>query len=274
MAVKIQVLVEDTGSEQLSLGTEHGLSLFVSTPEAKFIFDCGATGLAWENARRMNAPIREAAFVVISHSHYDHAGGFPQLFQWAAPKKLYVGAGFWEEKYAADPAGGRFTYLGAGFGEGALREFGIEAETVEDVKEVAPGAWLLGNFPRIHDFETIPRRFVKGEGRAPDDFSDEICLALAEGDGLAVVAGCSHPGILNMVQTVRQRLNKPVYSVIGGTHLKEAAEARLDLTLKELKEAGLKRLALCHCSGGAVRDRLKGEASGCLLGTGDELLLA
>lgn len=274
MGVKIQVLVEDTGSEHLSLGTEHGLSLFVSTPETKFIFDCGATGLAWENARRMNVPIREAAFVVISHSHYDHAGGFPQLFYRAAPKMLYIGAGFWEEKYAADPAGGRFTYLGAGFGEGQLREFGIGAETVGDIKEVAPGAWLLGNFPRTHDFETIPRRFVKGEAQVPDDFSDEICLALKEGDGLAVVVGCSHPGILNMVQAVRQRMQKPVYSVIGGTHLKEAEDDRLDRTLKELKEAGLKRLALCHCSGGLVRDRLRGEAAGCLLGTGDEIRLA
>lgn len=273
MAKKIRVLVEDTGSEHLSLGTEHGLSLFVTTRSTKFIFDCGATGLAWDNARRMNVPLREAAFVAISHSHYDHAGGFPELFQWAAPKKLYIGPGFWEEKYAADPAGGRFSYLGAGFGEGALEKFGVTAETVGDVKEAARGVYLLGNFPRTHDFETIPKRFVKGTAKGPDDFSDEICLALEEGDGLAVVVGCSHPGILNIVQTVRQRLNKPVYSVIGGTHLKEADEARLDRTLKELKEAGLKRLALCHCSGSAVRDRLKGEAAGCLLGTGDEIEL-
>ena len=73
MMISIKVLVEDTGSEQLALGIEHGLSLYVETPQSVFVFDHGATGLAWQNAPRMHAELSRVQFAVCSHAHYDHA---------------------------------------------------------------------------------------------------------------------------------------------------------------------------------------------------------
>lgn len=55
MSCKITVLLENTAPEGLE--AEHGLSLFVETPETTFIFDCGQTGMAWRNAERLG--IRE-----------------------------------------------------------------------------------------------------------------------------------------------------------------------------------------------------------------------
>ncbi|MCR4819223.1 MAG: MBL fold metallo-hydrolase [Fretibacterium sp.] len=272
MSCSLTVLVENTPSEHKALGVEHGLSLFIETPQTTFIFDCGATGLAWRNAAFLNIRLSRAQLVVVSHAHYDHAGGFPALLQYAKPKTLCTGPGFWEEKFAYAPEGDKYSYLGTGFDREALDGWGIKHQVVDGMLKLDDTAWLIGKFERRHDFETIPPRFVRGVHKEPDDFSDEICLALREGPGVAVITGCAHPGILNIVTSVHERLNLPITSVVGGTHLMEANVERIDRTLASLQEMGMKRMALCHCSGSTVRERLRNfGAAGCLLSTGDRL---
>ena len=113
---------------------------------------------------------------------------------------------------------------------------------------------IISGFPRIHDFETIPARFVRkaAEGFVADDFGDEVCMALEIQGGLAVLVGCSHPGILNMMTQVSTLLGKPIRAVFGGTHLLEAEGSRMEKTLEDLHRAGVKRLAFSHCSGEAA----------------------
>lgn len=274
MTVSLKVLVEDTASEHLALGNEHGLSLYVETPQTVFVFDCGATGLAWENAALMHVDLGKIAFVACSHSHYDHAGGFPSLLKNVDPHTLYTGKNFWREKYGYEPESKKYTYLGAGFSAEDLKRWQISHKVCEDILQIDDYCWLVGNFERKHAFETIPPRMVCGTEGIPDDFSDEICLVVREGDGAALITGCSHPGILNIAETVYNRLKLPIYSIVGGTHLMEADEKRIEITLAELKKMKTRRLALCHCSGEMVRKRLKKDESlnGCLLSTGDMLL--
>ena len=77
---RVTVLVDNNviGSRK-DLEAEHGLSMFIETPDISFLFDCGPTGLAFENARKMGVDLTRVKYVVLSHSHYDHAGGFPAL---------------------------------------------------------------------------------------------------------------------------------------------------------------------------------------------------
>ena len=270
--ISLKVLVEDTGSEHKALRSEHGLSLYVDLPSMTLLFDCGATGLAFENAPLMHPDLSKIDAVVISHSHYDHAGGFPKLLSHVKPRTLYTGEGFWDEKFGVSDGGLKYTYLGAGFGADDVLRWGVRHVVCTDTLELSPEAWLMSGFRRTHDFETIPARFVCGNDHHADDFRDEVCLVLREGDGVAVVTGCSHPGILNIVETVHERLGLPVTSVVGGTHLMEASDERIDRTLAELQGMGMHRMALCHCSGEAVRKRLsKMGGRGCPLGTGDML---
>ena len=75
MGISLKVLVEDTGSEHQALGKEHGLSVYVETPQSRFVFDCGASGLSWRNALLMGVKLTRVEFVVISHAHYDQDRG-------------------------------------------------------------------------------------------------------------------------------------------------------------------------------------------------------
>ena len=105
-------------------------------------------------------------------------------------------------------------------------------------------------------FERIPQEFRRGDAKEPDPFDDEVCLLLKEGDGLALIVGCSHRGILNIVSAVQERTGLPVRRIIGGVHLDGAGHERIERTLQEFDRLGIHDLNLCHCSGNAVRGKI------------------
>jgi len=53
MSCKLTLLLENTAPRCEKLDSEHGLSVFVETPNTKFVFDCGHTGIAWKNALKL-----------------------------------------------------------------------------------------------------------------------------------------------------------------------------------------------------------------------------
>ncbi len=64
-----------------------------------------------------------------------------------------------------------------------------------------------------------------------------------------VLLGCSHPGIKNMLDAVRNLLKKPIYAVLGGTHLVEANEKSLGISLDYLNNNEMKVVGVSHCTG-------------------------
>ena len=274
--VRITALMDNNASEHKALISEHGLSYLVEGRNFRFLFDCGSGPHPWDNAHRLGLDVGTLDAVVLSHSHYDHAAGCRDLLERElGGSVLYTGPHFFEPKFACD--GLRFTDLSAGFGADFLSAHGVEHRVVKEPVQLVPGVWLVGGFPRTHDFETIPPRFVRQtpEGFVQDDFCDEICMAIDTPEGLAVLVGCSHPGILNMIEHVCDTLDRPVMGVFGGTHLVEAGEARIEATIGALQARGLKVLGLSHCSGRdaeCAASRREGVSS-CHLAVGDSVFL-
>lgn len=236
--------------------SEHGLSYLVKAPAGTFLFDCGAGENTWRNARALGIDPGTVQTVVLSHSHYDHAGGFPSLANLGGCRTLYTGQGFFEKKFSFD--GSTFHSRAPGFDGEFLKNHGIAHQIVTDVTAIAPGVYLMGRFPRVHPIETIPPKYVKktGTGYVHDDFGDEICMALDLGGRLAVLVGCAHPGILNMLCHVQSTLGLPICAVFGGIHLLDAEAARIDATLSALHAMGAELLGLSHCSGQAAQDAI------------------
>ena len=256
MKTRLKVLIEDKNFKP-ALASEHGLSFFVEGEQSTFIFDCGHTGLAWKNAVKLDVDLTAINFVVISHSHYDHAGGFPSLLNYFTPKILYTGIDFWIEKFSR--ADEKFLYKGAGFTAEDLVRWNIQHKICRDVLQLDDKTFLVGKFEQQFDFETIPKKFVRGENKLPDTFSDEICMVLCDAKGLTVMVGCSHVGIANIVSTIAKRFNQPIIRVIGGVHLLNADNERIDKTLHVLKNFGVRDLKLCHCSGEKICGKIDAE---------------
>ncbi len=248
--LRITTLMDNEPSENKALLHEHGLSYLLETEHVRLLFDCGAGAAVLHNAHRLGEDLTEIDAVVLSHSHYDHAAGYRDLIEsGGGGKLLYTGPHFFEAKYGSNEI--KYTDLSAGFQEKFLAAHGITRRICDEMTEIFPGIWLIGDFPRIYEFEKIPERFVKRTetGFVQDNFEDEICLAVETSKGLVVLVGCSHPGILNMIHTIYERQKKPIYAVFGGTHLKEADEKRVQETVRVLKSMGLSILGLGHCSG-------------------------
>lgn len=67
--------------------------------------------------------------------------------------------------------------------------------------------------------------------------------------GLVILTGCSHTGIVNIVNAVKERSGKNVYAVIGGFHLLDSSEKQIQDCIDLFKGLGIEHLGLAHCTG-------------------------
>jgi 7,8-dihydropterin-6-yl-methyl-4-(beta-D-ribofuranosyl)aminobenzene 5'-phosphate synthase len=109
-----------------------------------------------------------------------------------------------------------------------------------------------GEIPMTTEFERVaPELFVKeGEGFVPDSLLDDRALTIKADQGLIVIAGCAHRGIINTLLYARELTGEDrIHSVIGGFHLHRASEEQRELTIAALKDMDIQRLSGCHCTG-------------------------
>ncbi len=250
MTLKITTLVENSPGENHALQTEHGICFHVEKDGSHLLFDVGQTDMLIRNAQRLCIDLSNLQYVAISHGHYDHSGGLRPLTRLTREFKLLVGQGFFAEKYGS--RNNVHDYLGNDFDENFLHDQDIATEILDEpVREILPGIFAVTQFDRIHADEIVNPRFVirDANGFRPDAFSDELLLAVDTPKGLVVLLGCSHPGVKNMLDTVTARLNRPLYAVLGGTHLVEASPESMTLTRTYLKQRDVKVLGVSHCTG-------------------------
>jgi 7,8-dihydropterin-6-yl-methyl-4-(beta-D-ribofuranosyl)aminobenzene 5'-phosphate synthase len=250
METRITTLIENSQGEHLSLQKEHGLSFLIEKNGHNILFDTGQSGAFIENAHKLGLTLNDLEFVAISHGHYDHSGGFRRLSEINQAFTLITGKNFFGLKYATD--GISYEYLGNDFDEAFLEEKGIRHLTTEKaIEEILPGILVLTAFPRVHPDEVINPRFVlqTDNGFVPDDFCDEICLAVETKRGFAVLLGCSHPGMKNMLDAAASLLPGPLFAVMGGTHLVEASAGCLAASVSYIQSCDFQAIGLSHCSG-------------------------
>lgn len=257
MHLKITTLVENNPGEHKALKSEHGLSFFVEKDDFRLVFDTGQSETFLSNAKQLNIDLGQIDAVALSHGHYDHSGGFRALTEKTTQFTLYTGNGFFDEKYGVSKRTSEF--LGNNFDERFLAYRDIRHQVIrEEVTEIAAGVYILTGFPRIHADEIInPRFMVLREGKLQKDlFEDEIALAIDTPRGLVVLLGCSHPGMKNMLDAAQAFLKRPIYAVLGGTHLVEAKGDSLDRSLEYLSNDSIKVIGVSHCTGKEVMERI------------------
>lgn len=268
--------MDNKNSGRRDLAAEHGLSFYAEADHMRILFDFGTSSRTYENALRLNIRPEQIDYAVCSHGHFDHGTGYREFAEHGLICPLVTGKGFFTEKYARK--GMKASYYGTGFDSGFLAEHNITHLECSGLLSLSPNCWVMGNIRRTYGFETIPDRFVV-RGRDSwnqDQFADEICLVIREQGELIVIVGCSHPGILNILSTVKEQFGLPIKAVIGGTHLSEAGPDRIQKTIEIMKEMNIRLLGFNHCSGDLFREMTEADPdlSTVYLGTGDCLFLS
>ncbi len=255
----ITTLMDNTAEQDKGMVAEHGFSCLVELPHAVVLLDTGATGAFVQNARVLGKDLSKLDHIVISHGHFDHGGGVRALLEQCHPSQatFWVGKGFSDPKFSVKPT--ERSFKGNDFDAPYVRSQGIEWRTTTDATtEIAKGIWLVSDFARIHPMEQPnPRFHVVREGQdRMDDFSDEVMLVVGSPQGLVLVVGCSHPGIVNMVDTVKARFTTPIRALLGGIHLTDASEERTDWVLHALANRGIGTIGVSHCTGQSAMQKL------------------
>jgi 7,8-dihydropterin-6-yl-methyl-4-(beta-D-ribofuranosyl)aminobenzene 5'-phosphate synthase len=262
-ALKVTVLVTNLGGDPYEGDGEWGYSALVEVDGHKILYDTGLSAdLVLRNAKALKIDLSDVEDVVLSHNHYDHVGGLMSLrrelskINPRAMSRVHVGAGIFEPRWgeAGEDHNGlrliRAEYLATG---GAF--------VVHDKPtELFPGVWLTGPVPRPNDEKnwTPGLSLDTPQGRREDNVPEDSALIFNTGQGMIILTGCAHAGIVNITEYARRIIgNKPIVAMIGGLHLFSASDQALAWTGAKLKFYGVLSLLAGHCTGIEATFRLR-----------------
>jgi len=251
MVLRIRTLVEDT-VEKPDLVGEHGLSLLIATPDGDILFDTGQGAALVRNAVRMGVDWKRITSIVLSHGHYDHTGGLAGVLAETGARPVFAHPSAFVPKYSKKT--GELRSVGMPACRETLEGAGMQLRTCTAPVEVAPGVLATGPIPRVTGFEQVPPHFLTASAKKSDLvhdlLEDDQALILGSRSAPVVVLGCAHAGIVNTLLYAAQLAGTNRFSlVIGGTHLIDADEMRLQRTLEALRQFEIMKIAPCHCTG-------------------------
>jgi len=247
---KITTLVENSVSASLSLIGEHGLSFLIETDRQKILFDTGQGCAILRNADALGIDLSSIDTVVLSHGHYDHAGGVKSLLTRNTSFTLIAHPGVFEHKLIC--RNGKDMFIGFSESNATLEQCGVRLCLKKTPVEIAPGIMTTGEIPMNTDVEAVEDMFFKTDmqGRIPDTFSDENALILDTEKGIVVVLGCAHRGVINTLNHVSHLSgNKKIHAIIGGLHLVSAGTDKLRKITDLLQEFHIEKMIVGHCTG-------------------------
>jgi 7,8-dihydropterin-6-yl-methyl-4-(beta-D-ribofuranosyl)aminobenzene 5'-phosphate synthase len=257
--LKITVLAEDSVGYERSLLGQHGISLLLEAwkgaVKRNILVDVGQYSHALLfNMKQLGIDPGCIDVICITHCHYDHTGGIVDVLKAVGKRDLPVVAHpeTFRLHFKTDPY---LRHIGVAGGDlkAMIEEAGGVLFLCRDPLELMPGITTSGEVKRETDFERVGiplRTLVDGrlrEDTLPDDVS--VAAKLANG-GCAIVTGCSHAGIVNIVRSCGDLTgtNRIEY-VVGGFHLVEAEETRIAKTVEALASMDVRRVASGHCTG-------------------------
>lgn len=270
--IQLTVLVENTATGR-GLKAEHGLSFHVQNGRDSFLFDTGQSELLLQNASVLGIDLSGVRAVALSHGHFDHTGGLPALWSLAPKAGLFLHPAALQPRYARRPEGHAHAVGMTAPVRVAVRQEAAWIRAATGVVEVHPGLFLTGEIPRVSDFEDVGGPFVLDEaGLVPDPIVDDQALFFDTRDGLVVVLGCAHAGVVNTLRHIRDLTrDRPIHAVLGGMHLLTASAQRIERTFEALRELKVLRLGPAHCTGTLPTARLwtefPGQCFSCAVGT-------
>ena len=263
--IRITLLVENTASGPGILG-EHGLAVWIETGGHRVLFDTGQ-GLALpHNARELGVDVAGADAIVLSHGHYDHVGGLEWALGQASGADLHLHPAAIEPKFSGSGPGDQAHRISIPFVEcGEFARGDRRVVAGRGPREVTPGVWLTGEVPRSNDFEdTGGPFFLDREMTRSDPLLDDQALFLPTAEGLVVLLGCAHAGVVNTLSHIEAITGGrgPVRLLLGGLHLHRASERRMAGTVAALADRKPGLMVFCHCTGPRAVCRLQHEFPG------------
>jgi len=175
------------------------------------------------NLARIKIDTSKICHVVISHDHWDHLAGLWPFLEKHKNVTVYVCPGFSQET------------------RNRIASLGVRVVETVGLLEIKKGIYTTGS--------------IKGAYAGQDIEEQAIVVKIKQ--GLAVITGCAHPGITQIVDKVIKDFGQPVSWVVGGFHLKDVDRKEIESVALRLKEIGVQKVVPLHCTGKIAQSILK-----------------
>lgn len=208
--IKFTILY-DNYSHQNDCKTDWGFSCLIEGTEKKILFDTGTNpDILIENIKKIKVNVDDVDLVVISHNHGDHSGGLQRFLEKNKDVKVYLPYSTTEKEVKK------------------VEQNDVEVINSKEKIEICKDVYLtgeLGVFPK------------------------EQSLVINTLNGLIVLTGCAHPGILEIIKQAKVIINKPVHLVFGGFHLGSYKSIQIEKIIAGFDILGVEKVGATHCTG-------------------------
>jgi 7,8-dihydropterin-6-yl-methyl-4-(beta-D-ribofuranosyl)aminobenzene 5'-phosphate synthase len=216
------------------------------------------------NSLTLNKDLKSIKKIFLSHGHYDHTGGLPEVLKLRGKVDVHAHPHVFLDRVAVLKENGKETkrFVGIPYKKGYLESLGANFIFDTNFTEVEKGLFLTGEVPRKTSFEKPdPRLFSETDGASAHDlFLDDQSLILDTEKGLVVIMGCAHSGMINILNHIIDKMGKDkFYAIMGGTHLDFLTPEQLEASVKSLKEMKIDKIGVSHCTGMKAAFRLNQE---------------
>ena len=256
-AMKIVSLLENTTNK--GLGVEHGLSLYIEALGKKILFDFGASELFCENAKRLGVDLAKVDFAVLSHGHNDHGGGLKAFLDMNAHAPIYINTHAFEPHYNA-----KSEYIGL---DTSLKD-SRRLVPVENTLKIDTGLTVFNcnTLNTVTQINHCGHTKIENGLSLPEDYNHEQYLLIEENNNRILLSGCSHKGIINIMEWV-----KPSH-LIGGFHFSKLPLGTALLNQADRLNSYNAKYYTCHCTGVEQFEFMKPHLKGLnYLACGDQL---
>ena len=234
---------------------EWGFSALVEADGHRYLLDTGARpDTVLINIKELKVDLTGITDVILTHNHADHTGGFMTLRRALLEKnpealsRVHVGKGIFAPRRRR---GGKPSE----FMTNLRREYeatGGHVTEYDHPTELASGIWITGPVPRKYPEKNWGPGFEiqTADGWAEDTLPEDMSMVFNTSQGLVVLSGCGHSGIINTLDYARSSIrNAPIHAALGGFHLYQLDDAKLQWTAGKLREFGLPQFLGAHCTG-------------------------
>jgi len=202
------------------LATRWGFAAVIATPHDTVLFDTGSDGATLlSNMAKLHIDSTRIRKIVISHIHDDHLGGLRDFLRGKANVQVFIPRSF------------------PGHIRQMIESAGARHEDVSAPTDIAPAISTTGPLGQS---------------------LQEQALVVETSEGLVVITGCAHSGIVSIVRKAQAMSPKAdIALVMGGFHLLSASSGEIDEIVRSFRELGVRRVAPSHCTGDLARSRFR-----------------
>ena len=254
-AVKVTVLSTMlAGNRGAGIG-EWGFAALLEVDGQRLLIDTGERpDTVMKNASELGIDLSGVSDLVLTHNHGDHTSGLLSLRRELAKKnpralsRVHVAKGiFFPRPGAGGTEGNGLLPIKAAYEASG----GVFIEH-EGPAQLLPSVWFTGPVPRRYPERNwgAAGRVLTPGGLVEDTVPEDASVVIDTPQGLLLVSGCGHAGIINTIEHARTVVRAaPVFAAVGGFHLFAATDANLQWTAGKLREFGLEHLLGAHCTG-------------------------